>query len=228
MAMAVNKLDEANNYLKEALTAQPSNLELRAFYLYFLIQTTASSPQTARFALEFAYKTLSDNRNDVYTLCAAGSLSYRAAREAKPTAKEQQSESAMRAFGKEKTKNYLRAVEYFDRALGVDPECSFAAQGMAIAIAEDAFVTAAGQVPNGDSATRIGNARQALAVFQRVRESLTEGSVYVNMGHCYFANDEFERAIESVRLPFFFWFCIFIFHFQSRVTKLTERSTSLK
>jgi RNA polymerase-associated protein CTR9 len=33
-----------------------------------------------------------------------------------------------------------------------------------------------------------------------VRESTNDGSVHVNMGHCYFARDELDRAIESVRI----------------------------
>ena len=108
----------------------------------------------------------------------------------------------MKAFAQDRAKNYLRSVGYFDMALSLDPECSFAAQGFAIAIAEDALTVAGSGGSGGgggdEARTRVTNARQALAVFQRVRESLTEGSVYVNMGHCYFATDEFERAIESV------------------------------
>jgi len=45
---------------------------------------------------------------------------------------------------------------------------------------------------------RIKNTRDALDVFAKVRESINDGSVYFNMGHCYYARDEFDRAIESV------------------------------
>jgi len=41
------------------------------------------------------------------------------------------------------------------------------------------------------------NTRQALDIFTKVRESLSDGSVYINMGHCYFARDEYDKAIES-------------------------------
>ena len=45
---------------------------------------------------------------------------------------------------------------------------------------------------------RLKNARDALEVFAKIRESLNDGGVYVNMGHCYYARDDFDRAIESV------------------------------
>ncbi|KAI8968077.1 hypothetical protein BD414DRAFT_541515 [Trametes punicea] len=43
----------------------------------------------------------------------------------------------------------------------------------------------------------MANSREALDIFAKVRESINDGSVYTNMGHCYYARDEFDRAIES-------------------------------
>lgn len=201
MAMNVQQLDVANNHLKDALTAHPTNSELRAYYLYFLVQTASTlafNAHAIKQAIDFAYNTLREHRSDVYTLSAAGWLNYRQGREMKPNVKDSQTEAGLAAFGRERTKYYARAAELYEKALLVDPECSFAAQALAIAVAENALALP-GAATNDDSRTRIANARQALGVFQRVRETLMDGSVYVNMGHCYFANDEFERAIESVR-----------------------------
>lgn len=47
--------------------------------------------------------------------------------------------------------------------------------------------------------TRIGD---ALEVFSKVRESMNDASVYVNIGHAHYARDEYDRAIESVRVIF--------------------------
>lgn len=209
MALSINHLDEAHGLLKEALTSNPANLELRAFYLYFLVQCSPNNASSFRTALDFAWTTIRDARNDVYSLCAAGWLTYHAAREAKPTSAQMASESQLKTFHQEQSKNYLRSANSFDQALALDPECSFAAQGFAIAIAEDVLTMPGASGGVDEARTRVTNARQALAVFQRVRESVTEGSVYVNMGHCYFATDEFERAIESVgSLPFFVRLCL--------------------
>jgi len=93
----------------------------------------------------------------------------------------------------------------------LDPLCAVAAQGLAIVTAEDALGTLGGVLPPGpapdEGQRRAMNARDALEVFAKVRESTNDGSVYVNMGHCYFARDEFDRAIESVRALLLF-FCL--------------------
>jgi len=34
-------------------------------------------------------------------------------------------------------------------------------------------------------------------VFAKIRESLSTGDVYVNMGHCYYVREDFDRALES-------------------------------
>ena len=43
-------------------------------------------------------------------------------------------------------------------------------------------------------------AGQALSIFSRINDSISDGSVNINMGHCYFARGEEEKAIQSVRL----------------------------
>ena len=97
----------------------------------------------------------------------------------------------------------------YDKALQLDPACAVAAQGLAIIIAEDtlgsfgtaaAAAAAAGQGTPEEHQKRANIAREALDIFGKVRESISDGSVYVNMGHCYYARDEFARAIESVNI----------------------------
>jgi RNA polymerase-associated protein CTR9 len=48
-----------------------------------------------------------------------------------------------------------------------------------------------------ESQRRLQNAHEALDIFLKVRESINDGGVYFNIGHCYYARDEFDRAIES-------------------------------
>jgi RNA polymerase-associated protein CTR9 len=45
--------------------------------------------------------------------------------------------------------------------------------------------------------TRIGN---ALEVFSKVQESMNDATLYVNIGHAHYTWDEYDRAIESVRV----------------------------
>ncbi|KAK0187153.1 hypothetical protein F5146DRAFT_765441 [Armillaria mellea] len=100
----------------------------------------------------------------------------------------------------DRCRGFQRSAEFYEKALSLDPLCAFAAQGLAIVTAEDALGTLSGGQPssNTDEALkRLHNSREALDVFGKVRESLNDGSVYFNMGHCYYSRDEYDRAIES-------------------------------
>lgn len=181
----LNQINEAHDLLKQALTSQSANLNLRAFYIYFLLQIHQYKP-----AKEFAYATFHDHEKyDVYTLCATGFIMYYQARESRDPAPE-----ALKA----RKQNFMRAAEMYEKALSLDPTCAIAAQGLAIIIAEDALGVfgATGNPPN-DPTVRSKNARDALDIFTKIRESVPDGSVYANMGHCYYSRDEYERAIES-------------------------------
>lgn len=178
---------DAHELLKQALITQNTNLNLRAFYTSFLLQ------HNVKGAKDFVFATLKDHeRHDVYSLCAAGWILYTQSRDNRdPNPK----------MVEERKRNFQRAVEAYHKALQLDPLCAVAAQGLAIAVAEDALGTMSGLPPMSaadDGQRRLKNSREALDVFAKIRETLNDGSVYVNMGHCYYARDEFDRAIESV------------------------------
>ncbi|KAK4056635.1 protein required for normal CLN1 and CLN2 G1 cyclin expression [Microbotryomycetes sp. JL221] len=195
-------LDEAHVLIKECLTSQPDNLELRALYTYWFVETNQN-----KFARDFAMTTLkSFNRHDVYALFAAGFLTYGETREIKEQTKE---------ILKSKQIKFLRSTEFFDKALQLNSNCCFAAQGLAIAIAENTIGT--GIDPNGPSGTNVRdgmnghssnsttsnsiqamqkNTKDALTILNKVKESINDASVYINIGHCHFLREEYDRAIE--------------------------------
>lgn len=93
--------------------------------------------------------------------------------------------------------------------------------GLGIITAEDALGTygtglllplslsGGGSMSGEEQSRRVRQAsRDALDIFGKVRESLQfmtgtgedggAGGVYLNMGHCYYARDEFDRAVECV------------------------------
>ncbi|KAG6902757.1 hypothetical protein C0995_011905 [Termitomyces sp. Mi166 len=188
MLADLNRHNEAHELLKQCLVSQNNNLNLRAFYTYFLIQTNLPRP-----AKEFVFATLKDHdKHDVFSLCAAGWLWYHQARESRDTSPK---------GIEERRQGFRRTAEFYEKALQVDPLCAFAAQGLAIVTAEDALGSLGGALSTApgvdDVQKRLKNAREALDVFAKVRESIDDGSVYFNMGHCYYARDEFDRAIES-------------------------------
>ncbi|KAK4704656.1 RNA polymerase-associated protein CTR9, partial [Phenoliferia sp. Uapishka_3] len=191
IAMKSRDMDRAHNLIKEALSSQPYNPEIRALYTYFLSQT--APPKLAQdFTLETLKLNKSNARPDVYSLCASGMLYYSQAREGKDPSKTAVNERAAK---------FLRSADYYNTALRLDPNCAFAAQGLAISIAEGTIGTGVEVMPTTpallEPAQRAKNSRDALTILLKVKESILDGSVYVNIGHCHFARDEWERAIES-------------------------------
>lgn len=188
MLAALSRHNDAHDLIKQALTSQANNLNLRAFYTWFLIQSNLP-----KLAKDFVFATLKDHdKHDLYSLCAAGWIQYHQARESRdPSPKGVE----------ERRRGFQRSAEFYEKALHLDPMCAVAAQGLAIVTAEDALGTLGGvlgPIAPDEAQKRVKNARDALDVFAKVRESINDGSVYANMGHCYYARDEFDRAIESV------------------------------
>ncbi|EIW83541.1 RNA polymerase II-associated protein [Coniophora puteana RWD-64-598 SS2] len=193
--------NEAHDLLKQALTSQPSHLTLRAYYTHFLVSSAAPTTfgqvhmQPLRAAYNFVYATLSDhNKHDVYAHCAAALVHYMMNREMlRPPL-----DPAQLA---ERKKGFVRSAEFYDKALVLDPCCAVAAQGLAIVTAEDALGSLVGAGHSAGSADeaqrRVRSARDALEVFAKIRESISTGDVYVNMGHCYYVREDFDRALES-------------------------------
>ncbi len=176
---------DAHTLLKECLKSDEASITLRTVYTNFLIVIGSYKE-----ALAFTSQTLKFERSDSSTFCALGWLHFALGREAKSS-----QELA------ERTKQYLRSAEAYERALSLDPSCATAAQGLAIALAEDALALkpqGAVMNPVDEAKARVRLAGQALSIFSRINDSLTDGSVNVNMGHCYFARGEEEKAIQSV------------------------------
>jgi RNA polymerase-associated protein CTR9 len=162
-------------------------MTLRSAYTNFLI-----SISSYKEALAFTSQTLKYDRKDSFTFTALGWLHFTLGREAKSTL-----ELA------ERSKQYLRSAEAYERALIIDPTNAVAAQGLAIALVEDTLTPKALHRQAGsaeDVKVRTRLASQALTIMGRIKDSLPEGPVNVNIGHCYFMRGEDERAIEAVSL----------------------------
>ncbi|KAK8870014.1 hypothetical protein IAR55_000584 [Kwoniella newhampshirensis] len=182
IAVSAGRHYDAHTLLKECLKSDETNITLRSVYTNFLI-TIGSYKE----ALAFTTQTLKFDRADAYTFCALGWLHFTLGREAKS--------------GQELTdrpKQYLRSAEAYERALHLDPASAQAAQGLAIALVEDTLAPKGAALSGPDEGKlRARLAGQALSIFSRIKDSLSEGPVNVNMGHCFFIRGEEEKAIES-------------------------------
>ncbi|KAF8709624.1 Tetratricopeptide repeat, partial [Rhizoctonia solani] len=180
--MSAGRTSEAAALVKQVSHTHSKDLNVRAFVSYFAL---SSDPVPVQDARAFVYTTLNIERADVHALCVAAWINYHMAREGRNMPEQ------------DKKKRYKNAIDLYKQALLNDPTCAVAAQGLAIMIAEDVTGLAIipGQ-PQEEARQREVNLRDALGVFTRVRESLVDGSVYCNMGHCYFLREEYDRALE--------------------------------
>lgn len=154
-------------------------------------------------AKDLAVMTLKDySKVDTYAMNAMAHLLYNQARENRDTKPE---------AVKDRISRYFRACEAFDRVLQLDPNNAYAAQGLAIALAEGNLggkgLNGAAATPGNEVAQRSRNLRDALSILTKIRETLATGAaesktsggnVYINIGLCHFLRDEYERAIEAV------------------------------
>lgn len=150
------------------------DLEVRALYGWFLGRMhSRKKPANINEDPEFRhYKhTLQHyDKHDRYALVGMGNLYLIQAREMRrETDQEKQKRSA--AYGK--------AVEFFEKALSLDAKNAYAARGIAIALVEDKK-----------------DYKTALSIFHKIRDTIKDSHLYVNLGHIYSELRQYSKAIE--------------------------------
>ena len=153
----------------------PTELEVRALYGWYLGRMNSrKKPGNVNEDPELRhYKHTLQNydKHDRYALVGMGNIYLMAAREMR---RETEQERQKRSAG------YTRAVEFFDKALQLDPKNAHAAQGIAIALVEDRK-----------------DYKAALPMFLKIRDTIKDANVYVNIGHIYAELRQYSKAIES-------------------------------
>ena len=169
--------DDAAQALKKLLEADPGHLEIRALYGWYVHKTKRRTMNPAEDQEQRHYKhSLQDNdKHDRYSLTGMGNVFLQVAREMRRDTDQDK---------EKRTKTYARAIEFFDKALQLDPKNAYAAQGIGIALAEE----------KKDHAG-------AIQVFTSIREALRDPSVYLNLGHAFCEVKQYARAIENVSRP---------------------------
>ncbi|KOS18405.1 Tetratricopeptide repeat protein 1 [Escovopsis weberi] len=156
----------------------PRDLEVRALYGWYLGKVhSRKRPANITEDPEFRhYKhTLQHHdKHDRYALVGMGNLYLFQAREMR---RESESDKQKRSA------TYSKAVEFFEKALSLDPKNAYAAQGVAIALVEDRK-----------------DFKSALAIFNKVRDTVKEAHIYVNLGHIYAELKQFSKAIEHYEI----------------------------
>lgn len=153
-----------------------SNLEVRAMLGWYLSRSKKRATNVADDQEQKHYKkTLVDyDKHDRYSLTGMGNLHATYAREMRrATEKEREKRSS----------EYQRAVGYYDKVLQLDPRNAYAAQGIGIALIEDKK-----------------DLTGAVQVFSKIRDTVRDSSVSVNLGHVFCELKQFSRSIENVSL----------------------------
>lgn len=163
--------------MADLLEAEASNLEVRALYGWFVHRSKKRTQNVAEDQEQRHYKhsLMQYDKHDRYSLTGMGNIFLQNAREMRRDTDQE----------KEKRANqYKKAIEFFDKALQLDPQDAYAAQGIGIALIED----------KKDHST-------AIQIFTKARESIKDASVFLNLGHAYCEVKQYARAIENVSAP---------------------------
>jgi len=169
--------EEGPKAMAKLYEADPANMEVRALYGWYIRKAKKKTANVAEDQEQRHYKHSLQNhdKHDGYSLTGMGNLYLATAREM-PRNNDQEKDKRKRM--------YERAIEFFDKAIQLDPNNAYAAQGVGIAMVED----------KKDYAT-------ALQIFTKVKESIKDASVHINLGHINCELKQYSRGIENVRLP---------------------------
>ena len=151
-----------------------SDLEVRSLFGWYLSRAKKRAANIAEDQEQRHYKhTLQHyDKHDRYSLTGMGNLYLTTAREMRRDTDQDK---------EKRRKTYEKSVEFYDKALQLDSKNAYAAQGIGIALAEDRK-----DFPG------------AVQVFSKIRDTVRDASVYVNLGHVYAELKQYSRAIESV------------------------------
>lgn len=185
---AQNDHKKAHELYKEAFDKHSSDSQVRGFFGCHLESQARGHKSYLRQAAEVHVNTLrehSKSGNDPYALTALGNIALQQARDRQlePGETEEQRRKA-------KSDKYKRAAEYYYQALKQEPGNAYAAQGIAVLLAED---RAMATTLDG----RMRDLKEAISILSRVRDTLNDESVYVNLGHVFYEREESLKAIEA-------------------------------
>lgn len=172
-----SKVEELAPQVTELLAQHPSDLDTRSFYSWFLKNKATKKTNEKGENLETNHNrdTLTKfDSHDSYALVSLANLYVTIGRDTKRSSSPKEQDKSRQSF--------IKAIQLFQKVLQVDPYNVFAAQGLSIIFAEN---------------KRYG---PALEILRKVRDSLDNESVHINLGHCLLEMQEFAKAIENYEI----------------------------
>ncbi|AEY99220.1 FAGR398Wp [Eremothecium gossypii FDAG1] len=171
------KTDLYAEELDQLLKQNESDLEVRSFYSWYIknvaVEKTDSKGENKEIKHNRETLTKYDS-HDLYALISLANMYVSIAKETKKSANPKEQDKSRQSF--------LKAVQLFQKVLQIDPLNIFAAQGLAIIFAES---------------KRFG---QSLDILRKVRDSLDNEDVHMNLAHCLLEMKDFVKAIENYEI----------------------------
>lgn len=174
IALRQSPSDEGPKSMVALYETDSTNLEVRALYGWYLGKSKKRTTNIAEDQEQRHYKhtLLHHDKHDRYSLTGMGNLYLTTAREMRRDTDQDKDK---------RRKMYEKAVEFYDKALQLDPRNAYAAQGIGVALVED----------RKDLTT-------AVQVFSRIRDTVRDASVFINLGHVFAELKQYSRSVESV------------------------------
>jgi RNA polymerase-associated protein CTR9 len=166
--------DKGPREVTKLIEDYPKDIDVRTLYAWFINKSKKKVMDIAADQEQRHLKQtlVHSDKHDLYSLIALGNIHLGLAREMRRDTEQDK---------EKKRKVYEKAVEFFDKVLQLDSKNAYAAQGIAIALVED----------KRDYPT-------ALQILSKVKDTLKDYSVFMNMGHTYCEIKQYARAIENV------------------------------
>lgn len=173
-AVSSNKTpkDDIEKETKELLSENASDLEIRSFYGWFIKTFSKRIGLKPDADTLHQKETLVDfDSHDCYALISLANIYCVMAKDLKGSKEDEK-----------RKKYFIRAIELFTKVLSIDSKNVFAAQGLAIIYIENKELA------------------KGLDILRKIRDSLNDISVYLNLGHVLVELKQYSKAIESYEI----------------------------
>ncbi|KAI5960735.1 CTR9 [Candida pseudojiufengensis] len=165
--------EDIKTEIDDLLDLNASDLEIRSFYGWFIKNFGKKLGLKSDIDTNFQKNTLVEyDKHDCYALISLANIYCTLARDLKGSS----------SLDEKKKNYYIRAIELYTKVLTIDPKNVYAAQGLAITYIE-----------NKES-------NKGLDILRKIRDSLNDISVYLNLGHVLCDVKQYGKAIENYEL----------------------------
>lgn len=155
--------------LKALLSENASDMEVRAFYGWFIKTFGKNIGLKSDAESTHQKETLVEfDSHDSYALISLANIYCVMAKDLRGLKEDEK-----------RRKYFVRAIELYTKVLSIDPKNVFAAQGLGIVYIENKEQT------------------KGLDILRKIRDSLNDISVYLNLGHVLTELKQYSKAIES-------------------------------